>query len=155
VSVWRRTYGAGPLHLAIHAAAFVAAGYALLRILGREPVGNFLLWFLGAALLHDLVLLPLYSALDMGARIGLRCSARRRAVPPINHLRVPVLVSGLLLLVYFPLILVEADRNYFRSSGHHVHGYARNWLFVTVALFAGSALIYLGRTIRARRRSVP
>jgi hypothetical protein len=154
VSIWRRMYGASPLHLAIHAAAFVAAGYALLRILGREPVDNFVLWFVGAALLHDLVVLPLYSALDLGARIGLRSSAGRRAVPVINHLRVPAIISGLLLLVYFPLILVEADRNYFRASGHHVHGYARNWLLVTVALFAGSTFIYLGRTIRARRRSV-
>jgi hypothetical protein len=151
---WRRLYGASPLHLAIHVSAFAIAAYAFLRILGREPVDDFLLWFVGAALLHDLVLLPLYSGLDLGARIGLRPAARRRAVPLINHVRVPALVSGLLLLVYFPLILVEADRNYFRSTGHHVHHYARNWLLVTAGLFAGSALIYLGRTIRARRRSV-
>jgi hypothetical protein len=150
---WRRLYGASPLHLAIHAAAFVAAGYALWRILIREPVDNFVIWFVGAALIHDLVLLPLYSVADLGARLGLRPADRRRVVPLINHVRVPALISGVLLLVYFPLILVEADRNYFRSTGHHVHDYARNWLLVTAALFAGSALIYLGRTIRARRRS--
>jgi hypothetical protein len=153
VRAWRRLYGASPLHLAAHAAAFGIAGYALWRILAREPVDNFLLWFVGAALLHDLVLLPLYSGLDHGARLGLRRSDTQRAVPLVNHVRVPALVSGLLLLVYFPLILVEADRNYFRSTGHHVHDYGRNWLLVTAALFAGSALIYLGRTIRARRRS--
>jgi hypothetical protein len=149
MSTWRRLYGASPLHLAAHAAAFAAAGYALLRILERGPVENFLIWFLGAALLHDLVLLPLYSLLDVGARLGLG----RRRLPAINHLRVPALISGLLLLVYFPLILVEADRNYVRASGHHVHDYARNWLLITAALFAGSALIYLGRSIRAGRRS--
>jgi hypothetical protein len=153
VRTWRRLYGASPLHLAIHVAAFAIAAYALLRILSREPVDNFVIWFVGAALLHDLVLLPLYSGLDLGARLSLRASDRHRAVPLINHVRVPALISGLLLLVYFPLILVEADRNYFRASGHHVHDYARNWLLVSAALFAGSALIYLGRTIRAHRRS--
>ena len=151
----RNIYGASPLHLAGHALAFVAAGYALLRILERGPVENFLLWFAGAALVHDLVLLPLYSLLDLGARLGLRIHSRPARPPAINHLRVPALISGLLLLVYFPLILVEADRNYVRSTGHHVHGYARNWLVITAALFAGSALIYLGRSIRARHRSDP
>jgi hypothetical protein len=152
MSAWRRAYGASPLHLAVHAAAFAAAGYALLRILERGPVENFVLWFVGAALLHDLVLLPLYSLLDVGTRLGLRRHALRTRVPVINHLRVPGLISGLLLLVYFPLILVEAERNYVRATGHHVHGYARNWLLVTAALFAGSAVIYLGRSIRAARR---
>ena len=152
---WRRLYGASPYHLAAHAFAFVAAGYALLRILQRGPVENFLIWFVGAALLHDLVLLPLYSLLDAGTRLGLRRHTLHLRVPAINHLRVPGLISGLLLLVYFPLILVEADRNYVRSTGHHVHDYARNWLFITLALFAGAGLIYLGRSIRAGRRSDP
>ena len=40
-----------------------------------------------------------------------------------------------------------------KSPRFHVHDYARNWLLVTLALFAGSGLIYLGRTIRAGRRS--
>jgi hypothetical protein len=151
MSTWRRIYGASPLHLAAHALAFGAAGYAFLRILERGPVENFVIWFLAAALLHDLVLLPLYSALDLGARLGFR----GRRVPSINYLRVPALISGLLLLVYFPLILVEADRNYVRSTGHHVHGYARNWLLITAALFAASGLIYLGRSIRAGRRRDP
>ena len=152
MSAWRRAYGANPLHLAAHAAAFAAAGYALLRILERAPLGNFLLWFVGAALLHDLVLLPLYSLLDVGARLGLGARARRARVPAINHLRVPALISGLLLLVYFPLILVEAPGNYVRATGHPAHGYARNWLLITAALFALSGLIYLGRSIRAARR---
>jgi hypothetical protein len=151
MSAWRRLYGASPFHLVAHAAAFGAAGYAFLRILQRGPVENFVIWFVGAALLHDLVLLPLYSFLDLGARLGLR----GRRVAEINYLRVPALISGLLLLVYFPLILVEADRNYVRSTGHHPHDYARNWLLITAALFGGSALIYLGRSIRAGRGPGP
>jgi hypothetical protein len=152
VSRWRRLYGASRLHLVGHALAFGASGYALLRVLERGPVDNFVIWFVGAALVHDLVLLPVYSALDLGARLGLHAPHKRARVPAINHLRVPALISGLLFLVYFPLILVEANGNYRRATGHPVHGYARNWLLITAALFAASAITYLGRSIRARRR---
>ena len=132
-----RLYGAHPLHLAAHLAVFGVSAYALAQILEGGVVENFLIWFAGAALLHDLVFLPLYSALD---------SIARRVNPrAINYVRVPALISGVLLLVYFPLILVRADGNYVRSTGHHVEHYARNWLLITAALFAGSALVYLAR----------
>jgi hypothetical protein len=149
----RRVYGAGPIHLAVHVAAFGIAAYAIAQVLNGGIVENFLIWFVGAALLHDLVFLPLYTALDRLGRFGIRSSA-------INYVRVPALLSGLLLLVYFPLILVKADRNYFHSVGHHVHGYARNWLLVSAAFFLLSALVYaartfMGRLSRARPRSGP
>jgi uncharacterized membrane protein len=132
-----RLYGANPLHLAAHLAVFGVSAYAIAQILEGGFVENFLIWFAGAALLHDLVFLPLYTVLD-----GVASRARR---PAINYLRVPALISGVLLLVYFPLILVRADGNYVRSTGHHVEHYVRNWLLITAALFAGSALVYLVR----------
>lgn len=142
------TAGLGPL--LVHAAAFAVAGYALAQIIRGGSVVNFAAWFAGAAVLHDLVLLPLYSLLDRLARApGRRPAVTRVAV--INHLRVPALISGLLLLVYFPLILGLSDRNYFAASGHHVKGYARDWLEITAVLFAASAVLYAIRVIRARR----
>jgi len=138
-----RAYGANPLHLAAHLAVFGISAFAIAQILDGGVVTNFLIWFAGAALLHDLVFLPLYSVFDRVA-VHLR-------VPHINYLRVPALVSGLLLLVYFPLILVRADGNYVRSTGHHIEDYGRNWLLVTAALFAGSALLYLARRIGGGR----
>jgi len=134
-----RLYGASPFHLAAHVAVFGVSAYALAQILDGGMVENFLIWFAGAALLHDLVFLPLYAALD-----GLTSRVNRSAV---NYIRVPALISGLLLLVYFPLILVRADGNYLRSTGHHVEHYARNWLLITAALLAGSAIFYLARRI--------
>ena len=89
----------------------------------------------------------------------MRCSTAPRSSacgpPALNYVRVPALLSGLLFLVYFPLILVKADRNYFHSVGHHVEGYARNWLLLTAAFFLVSAIAYaarlsLGRSSRAR-----
>lgn len=148
MSLFRRRYGAGALHLLAHLAAFGLAGYALAQIVDGGQVGDFALWFIGAAVVHDLVFFPLYSALD---RLLRRALPRRRLRPAgINYLRVPALLSGLLLLIYFPLILGLAGHNYFRASGHHLAGYARNWLLITAGLFAGSALVYAVR--RAARR---
>lgn len=146
-----RRYGAGPLHLIAHVAAFAIAGYALAQILNGGSIVNFIGWFAGAAVLHDIVFLPLYSVLDRLAGHGIRARVSERHAPVINHLRAPALISGLLLLVYFPLILGSADHNYFRASGHHVAGYARNWLLITAALFAGSAVIYAIRVNRHKR----
>jgi hypothetical protein len=144
----RRAYRASPLHLLLHAAVFAIAGYALSQILTNKVAENFVIWFVGAALLHDLVFLPLYSAADWVAR-------RELGPPAINHVRVPALFSGLLLLVYFPLILVKADRNYVNSTGHHVEGYLRNWLLLTAGFFLVSGLVYLVRLIRHRSSRAP
>jgi hypothetical protein len=136
--------------LLVHAAVFAVAGYALSQILRGGSAVNFIAWFVGAVLLHDLVILPLYSALDRTAR------QRRRSRPEwrvrlTNHVRVPAVISGILLLVYFPPIVGLTDRNYLAASGHHPTGYGRNWLLITVALFIGSGLVYAVRMIRAGR----
>jgi hypothetical protein len=147
-----RRYGASGLHLIAHAAAFAVAAYAIAQILSGGRVVNFIIWFAGAALLHDIVFLPLYSLLDRLAGRGAHELKLRTGVPVINHLRAPTLISGLLLLVYFPLILGTSDHNYFSATGHHPEGYARNWLLITAVLFLGSALIYAARL---RARSAP
>lgn len=158
-SVFTRRYGASPLHLLGHLAAFAVCAYALAQIIDGGTVVNFLVWFGGAALLHDLVFLPLYSVLDRVAH-GWSRQVHRAAprglrhpeVPVINHIRAPALISGLLLLVYFPLILGTAPDEYLKATGHPLHGYARNWILITAVLFAGSALVY---AVRVRLRSRP
>jgi hypothetical protein len=151
-AAFRRRYGATPLHLIGHIAAFAIAAYALAQVLGGSAPVNFAVWFVAAALLHDIVFLPLYSVLDRVAHHGARRAARARLpVPVINHIRAPALISGLLLLVYFPLILGPAGRTYRVATGHDLHGYLRNWLLITAVLFAGSALIYAVRLRRADR----
>ena len=156
-SFFTRRYGASPRHLLGHLAAFALCAYALAQIVDGGAVVNFVVWFGGAALLHDLVFLPLYSLLD---RAGHAWARRRHGptprplrhpdVPIVNHIRAPALISGLLLLVYFPLILGPAETGYVRATGHHLHGYMRNWILITAVLFAGSALVYV---IRVRLRS--
>ena len=75
-------------------------------------------------------------------------------MPAINHLRFPAAISGAMLLVYFPLILVRADGNYVRATGHHVTGFAGRWLAITAGLFLASGLVYLVR-VRASRARAP
>lgn len=150
---FRRLYGSHPLHLIGHLAVFLVAGWAIDQIVGGGTVINWIAWFLGAALLHDLVLLPLYSLLDrLLGRVATAGGAARR-LPAVNHLRVPAVISGILLLVYFPLILGYSSKNYRNDTGHSLAGYTRNWVLVTAGLFVGSALIYAVRTTRRRPRS--
>jgi hypothetical protein len=123
------------------------AGYALAQIFRGGSAVNFIAWFVGAALFHDLLLLPIYSVLD---RVGRR---RTQRVPGglTNYVRVPAVISGILLLVYFPAILGLTDRNYLAATGHEPTGYARNWLLITAGLFVGSAVVYGLRAIRSAR----
>jgi hypothetical protein len=145
-----RTPTTSALHLLVHAAAFGVAGYALAQIMRGGSVLNFIAWFAGAAVVHDLLVLPLYSLLDRFTRTPQRRPSAPR-VAWINHVRAPAVISGLLLLIYFPAIFGLSDRNYFLASGHHPHGYARNWLAITAVLFGASGLLYAIRVIRARR----
>lgn len=148
MAFFRRRYGATPLHLAGHLAAFGVAVFALAQLIGGGGWINFVAWFIGAALLHDIVFLPLYSLLDR-VPLSLHRQLRERRVPIINHIRAPALISGLLLIVYFPLILGASGPEYYKATGHHLHGYVRNWLLITAALFLGSAVVYGVRVWRA------
>jgi hypothetical protein len=138
------------VELLVHAAAFAVAAYAFAQIVRGGNLGNFIVWFAGAAVLHDLVLLPLYSLADRIAHRPRRPTTSR-ASHHINYIRVPTLISGLLLLVYFPLILGLSSHNYLAATGHHLRGYARNWLEITAVLFASSGLLYLIRSRTARQ----
>jgi hypothetical protein len=151
---WRRRYGASPLHLLLHLAAFGISLFALQRIIVAGRAINFLAWFVGAAVLHDVVLLPIYSVLDHAAGRGVKLSRlRRRGVPVINHIRGPAVISGVLLLVYLPEIIGKSEHTYFNVSGHHLRNYLLTWLLSTAGLFLASGLIYAVRVCgRARPR---
>ncbi|AGK78332.1 Lipoprotein [Streptomyces microflavus DSM 40593] len=140
----RRWYGEGPLHLLLLAATFCLAGYAGVRLLDGDTLGV-LLWFAGSALLHDLVLLPVYAGADRALRAAL---GPRRAL--VNFVRVPVFLSGLLLLIWFPLITRRTERRYVAASGTSPDVYLSNWLLITGVLFALSALWLLVRALRSR-----
>ncbi|WP_218040330.1 hypothetical protein [Actinomadura sp. WMMB 499] len=152
----RGLYGAGPPHVLALAVCFALAGYAALRIFSTTPWPFVLAWFAGCVVAHDLVLFPLYAVADRALTGALRAGrARTRAGPPrvspLNHLRVPFAASGLLLLLFFPMIAQWRERDYTAASGRTEDPYLGRWLLVTAALFAGSAVLYALRLRRAGR----
>jgi hypothetical protein len=151
---FRRRYGASPLHLLGHVAALAIAAFAFDRIFSGGDVKELVLWYVGFVILHDLIFVPSYTGLDRLFRSALARlpASTRTGIPVINHVRAPALISGLLLIIYFPLISRLSDADYFALSGHHLVHYLRNWLLITAALFLGSGIVYALRVLRARVR---
>ena len=180
---FRYEYGAGPLHLLSAIAAFAIAGFAVLMLSAAQEgyqILNFALWFVGAILLHDMVLFPLYSGLD---RLVLRRAGVHRALPAdaarttltrrdgrwieepgdtatgpsatsaVNYLRVPLLLSALFFVVWFPLILGLAEQEYAVTTGQSTDGYLERWLLLTGVLFLVSGIAFAVRLARARAGS--
>ncbi len=134
-----RWYGANPLHLLALLGCFALAGYAAAQLVKSHPLGV-AVWFLGAVVGHDL-LLPLYSIADRSAMAAIRHRPPRLpAVPWINYLRVPAGLSGLLLLIWFPLIL-RLGTQYHASTTLSPDPFLWHWLAVTGALFLTSAVM--------------
>ncbi|AZK97387.1 MULTISPECIES: hypothetical protein [Streptomyces] len=156
MSAFRDRYGASPLHLLLVLASFALTLYAGVRLLRGDTVGV-LIWFVGAALIHDLLLLPAYSVTDRAARRLCRrvpkdggSDAPVRRGPSVNYLRVPAFLSGLLLLVWWPLILRRVP-HYTAVTGLPADVFLGRWLLITAGLFAVSALCLLLRMRRSVR----
>lgn len=111
--------------------------WALLEVLDGRSASRIALWLAAAVVVHDLVLLPLYSSADRVTQAALR-----RAV---NYVRVPAALSLLMLLVFWGTIAETGEPAYHATSGQTFDGYAARWLLATAALFAGSGLLYLLR----------
>jgi hypothetical protein len=149
-----RWYGASPLHLLALLACFGLAGYAAARLVSSHPVAV-VIWFLGAVIGHDLLLMPLYSLADRSAMAAVRHREPQLPVTPwINYVRVPAALSGLLLLVWFPLIL-RLQSPYHASTMLSADPYVWHWLAVTGALFLLSAIAFAVQLRRQSRTAPP
>ncbi|MFD7690218.1 hypothetical protein [Streptomyces sp. NPDC059781] len=135
-----------PVKLFVLLCSFVLCAYAGVRLLDGDWV-MVALWFVGAAVVHDLVLLPLYAAAD---RVLVKGAGRGRRRGWVNYVRVPAALSGLLLLVWFPLISGRVSERYAGVAGLSADGYAVRWLVVTAVLFGGSAVVFAVRGGRGR-----
>jgi hypothetical protein len=149
---FRALYGGSPWHLLLLLAAFVLCGYAASKLLEGDWSGV-VEWFVGAALLHDLVLVPLYGGADWLLHKSLRGDRERpdARVAAVNHIRVPAFLSLLLLLVYWPLISQRPGARYELITGLTPGVFLPRWGLITAALFAASAVLFGVRRWRARR----
>lgn len=146
-----RWYGANPLHLLAFLACFGLAGYAAARLAPPRPAGV-AVWFVGAVIGHDLLLLPLYSLADRSVLAAITHRAPSLpAVAWVNYLRVPAGLSALLLLIWFPLVLRLSGASYHASTGLSPDPFLWHWLAVSGTLFALSAIAFALRLRVARR----
>ncbi|HEY2765594.1 MAG TPA: hypothetical protein VGJ13_16520 [Pseudonocardiaceae bacterium] len=136
-------------------AGFAVTGYVAVRLFAGGPWGVGY-WFLGGAVLHDLVLFPVYAVADFLLVIAIRRHPRAEplGVPWINHVRFPVVISGILLLVWSPIIF-RLPLAYPLFTGQGTAPYLGSWLAITGGLFAISATGYALRLGRARYWSRP
>lgn len=157
-----KLYGNSPLHLLAQLIAIAVAGYAASRVLFAEPGAAWLailVWFVGAALGHDLILYPLYAIADGAAQF--RPFRRTRplpavaGVPWINHVRVPIAFSLMILLVWWPLILSDAPGTFFAATGLTTGVYLGRWWGITGVFLLISGLIYAVRVRRSTRAAGP
>jgi hypothetical protein len=147
----RRPVVGSPLQLLLLACSFALAGYAGVRLLADDWFGV-ALWFVGAAVLHDLVLVPLYAVADRAVVRALGAAGRREWT---MYVRVPAALSGLLLLVWFPLISGRVASGYESATGLPGDVFLGRWLLVTAVLFAGSAVLFVLRLRRAAKERPP
>jgi hypothetical protein len=146
---FHRHYGARPGHLALLLACFALGGYAASFLLGDPALLTVLVWFVGAAVVHDLVLFPLYSGADRLLTTALARLPHPR-VPLVNHVRIPALGAGLTLLLFLPGIIRQGGATHLAATGLDQQPYLGRWLWLVAALFAASALMYGARLLLTR-----
>lgn len=172
---FRSLYGERPLHLVILLASFALCGYAAAKLLEGDWRG-IAEWFVGAAVIHDLVLVPLYGGTDWvlhrvlreGGGPGSDAAPPEEARPEeatravedahrssvrlavVHHIRVPAFISLLLLLVYWPLISQDAGSHYQAATLLTPGVFPVRWLLITAALFTASAALLCVRLWRGR-----
>ncbi|WP_190814893.1 hypothetical protein [Saccharopolyspora pogona] len=152
---WMRFYGAGPLHLVLLLGCFALTGYVVFQLLAEPLLIRIAVWFAAAIILHDLVLFPVYALADRAltsvAHVRSRNATRSR-VSPVNYIRVPVLASGLLLLLFLPGIIQQGATTYLAATGQTQAPFLTRWVLITVGLLAASALLYGTRLAYAHRQ---
>lgn len=147
MSALRRRYGDGPLHLIAVIASFAIAGYAFVEIARNPNPLSFAIFFAGAIVCHDLIAFPIYSVLD---RLAGRATGFVDPGRALNYVRIPAILAGFALVVWFPLILGLDSDAYRSATGTEPADYLGRWLALTSVLFVGSGLVYA-----VRRRSAP
>ncbi len=154
---YRNFYGSNPWHLLLMLAAFAVGGYVIVTVTPTalwNPKAwwkSIAVWFMAAIILHDFLLFPLYASADR--LLAFRAGERRPPTVSVrNYLRVPVLASGLTLLVFWPGIVKQGSPTYVAATGQTQEPFLARWLLLCAAMFGLSAMVYGIRLVLARRR---
>lgn len=157
----RSLYGERLWHLILLLGGLALAGYAVV-VLGVSQLFNptvwwqsIAVWFAVAVIGHDLILFPLYALADRLLSRTSKPSDERphergsvpRRIPVINHLRMPTLAAGLLLMMFLPGIIEQGGPAYTAATGLTQTPYLTRWLLLTAAFYLISALCYGTKTL--------
>ena len=115
--------------------------YGLLTAGSRVPLDSWLTWFVGSALLHDLVIAPIWIGLGWLAARVLPAPARPAIV-------VGAAVAGLLALIALPFVLGVGEDP--ANPSFLPRDYGRNLLLVDVGVLVIAAVWATVATLRAR-----
>jgi hypothetical protein len=129
-----KLYGESPLHLLAFVASFALVGYAAQTLFAHMTI-RVAVWFGGAAVAHDLLLLPLYALANVALTWVWRRAPRIGAVSWLGYVRFPTAISALLFLIYLPEITRQRTAQ-LRDSGVSNHQYLDHWLLAMAVLFA-------------------
>lgn len=148
--------GADPLQVLVLLASFAVAAYAFYRASFGPLPARMAVWFVASILAHDLVLYPVYAIADnswsiLSRKARARVRLREPRVPVVNFVRVPIVFSGLFLLVFWGLISGQGGASFQYASDHPFLDYLTRWLITVGVFFGVSALLYavtLGRHLR-------
>jgi len=154
---FRRFYGSHPLHLLALLGCFALVGAVLTYVVPDPSAWWLLVWFAGAVIAHDLVLYPLYALADRSLVLARwarrRVSDRAVTVAATNYVRLPVLASAVLGLVYLPTISGNGAGAFVFSAGRAAEDYVTRWLLLTAGFFLVGAVLYAARLGREAVRS--
>lgn len=141
-----RRVGAAPAQLATLVACLALGAYAAFFLLGDPALLRMLVWFAAAAVVHDLVIFPLYAGADrvLGAVLP---------GPKVNYVRVPALGAGLALLMFWPGIVRQGEVTHLAATGLDQAPYLGRWLVLCAVLFGGSAVVFGARVGLRRLRA--
>ncbi|HWF23800.1 MAG TPA: hypothetical protein VG275_00025, partial [Solirubrobacteraceae bacterium] len=150
------------MNLLVLVLSFAIAGVAVAGWFQRpRDVATVLEWFAAAIVLHDLVVLPLYSLIDrlvLGVLPARARHARHRTiVGRVNstpYLRIPALLSALLFVVFLPVIFGLGGQTELSASGIAESGYLARWLIASGVLFALSGAAFAVAVGRRGGRAV-
>lgn len=126
-----------------------ALGYGIVGLLGAGddvPLRSWLTWFVGSALLHDLVIAPVWIGLGWLAARLLPAPARPAAVAG-------AVVTGVLTLVAVPFVLGYGASP--TEPSFLPREYGRNLLLIDAAVLLAAAVWGVVATRRARRHPAP
>jgi hypothetical protein len=146
---WLRLYGGPAWSLLILLGCLAVTGYVAEKILSGPMALRIFVWFAAAAVLHDFVLFPAYSAIDRLVSATQRKPDSGRQ-PVINYFRIPAALSLLLLLIYLPTILGRGSATFHAASGLGQTNVFLRWILLSLSFFAVSGAVFAARLLRFR-----